>query len=307
VSDPSASASSPRVSAVIVSFNTRDLLLRCLDALRTHVRLPFETIVVDNASADGSAEAVRARFPAARVIGSASNLGFSRANNLALREARGEHVLVLNSDCEVRPGAVEKMAAVLEARPDVAVVGPRTVGADGRPQMSFGPKLTPLTEWRQRRLVRGVKEGRSDVLREVASRTAGEREPGWVSASCFLARRRALEAVGGFDESFFLYEEDVDLCLRVRAAGWRVVYTPTAEVVHHLGRSMDQAPGLARLEYHRSHLRFYRKHNPFSHRVALRGWMAAGAVRAWLRSGGGDDGRRRRQEEAAILRLALFG
>jgi N-acetylglucosaminyl-diphospho-decaprenol L-rhamnosyltransferase len=306
VSGPSAAASSPRVSAVVVSYNTRDLLLRCLDALHAHARVPFETIVVDNASADGSAEAVRARFPAARVIANPSNLGFSRANNLALREARGELVLVLNSDCEVGPGAVEAMSAILEARLDVAIVGPRTVGADGRPQMSFGPRLTPVAEWWQRRLVRGVKEGRTDALREVASRTAGEQEPDWVSASCLLARRRVLEAVGGFDESFFLYEEDVDLCLRVRAAGWRVVYTPTAEVVHHLGRSMDQAPGLARLEYHRSHLRFYRKHNPLSHRVALRAWMAAGAARAWLRAGGGDGGQRR-QEEAAILRLALFG
>jgi len=306
VSDPSAATSSPRVSAVIVSFNTRELLLGCLDALHAHVRAPFETIVVDNASADGSAEAVRARFPAVRLIPSASNLGFSRANNLALREARGEHVLVLNSDCEVRPGAVEAMSAVLEERPDVAVVGPRTVGADGRPQMSFGPRLTPVAEWWQRRLVRGLKEGRTDALREVASRTAREQEPDWVSASCLLARRRVLEAVGGFDESFFLYEEDVDLCLRVRAAGWRVVYTPAAEVVHHLGRSMEQAPGLAHLEYHRSHLRFYRKHNPLSHRVALRAWMAAGAARAWLRAGSGDGGQRR-QEEAAILRLALFG
>src|SRR5262249_55675556 len=247
VSDPGASAP-PRVSVVVVSFNTREVLLRCLAALHAHVRLPFETIVVDNASADGSADAVRAGFPDARVVANSANVGFSRANNLGLRAARGEHVLVLNSDCEVRPGAVEALAAVLDARPDVAIVGPRTVGSDGRPQVSFGPRLTPLGEWRQRRLVRGGREGRADVLREVAALAAREQEPDWVSASCLLARRRALDAVGGFDESFFLYEEDVDLCLRVRAAGGRVVYTPTAEVVHHLGRSMDQAPSLARLE-----------------------------------------------------------
>jgi GT2 family glycosyltransferase len=294
------------VSAVIVSFNTRDLLLRCLEALHAHVRVPFETIVVDNASADGSADAVRARFPAARVIANASNLGFSRANNLGLRAAAAEYVLVLNSDCEVRPGAVEALGAVLDGRPEVAVVGPRTIGSDGRPQVSFGPRLTPLAEWSQRRLVRGVKRGRPEALARAASLAAVPHEPDWVSASCILARRTVLEAVGGFDESFFLYEEDVDLCLRVRQAGWRIAYTPAAEVVHHLGRSMDRAPGLARLEYHRSHLRFYRKHNALPHRVALRVWLAGGAAWGWLRAGRGEAGRRRRQEEAALLRLALF-
>src|SRR5262249_39218458 len=182
----------------------------CLDALHAHAGLAFEAIVVDNASADGSAEAVRARFPNARVIANPANAGFSRANNLALREARGEHVLVLNSDCEGRPGAGARLAAVRDGRPDVGIVGPRTVGSDGRPQMSFGPRLTPVAEWRQRRLVRGVREGRPEVLQEVAARTAGEREPDWVSASCLLARRRALAAGGGFDETFFLSEEDVD-------------------------------------------------------------------------------------------------
>jgi hypothetical protein len=295
------------VSALVVSFNTRDLLLRCLDALHAHVRLPFETIVVDNASADGSAQAVRESFPAARVIASTSNVGFSRANNLGLRAARGEHVLVLNSDCEVRPGAVEALVGVLDARPEVGLVGPRTVGVDGRPQVSFGPRLTPLAEWSQRRLVRGVKEGRREALDRAAAAAAAAGEPDWVSASCLLARRAVLEKVGGFDESFFLYEEDVDLCLRVRAAGWRVAYTPAAEVLHHLGRSMDQAPGLARLAYHRSHLIFYRKHNPLAHRLLLRAWMAAGATWAWLRAGTDDDASRRRAEELEILKLALRG
>ena len=291
----------------MVSYNTRDDLLRCLEALLGPAELPLEVIVVDNASRDGSAEAVRARFPAAQVIANTTNLGFSKANNIGLRAATGEYALLVNSDCEVRPGAVAALAGVLEARPKVALVGPRHVGTDGRPQVSFGPALTPLAEWRQGRLVRGVKAGRADALREAAARSERESEPDWLSASCLLARRSALDAVGGFDESFFLYEEDVDLCLRVRRAGWHIVFTPAAEVVHHLGRSMDKAPGLARLEYHRSHLRFYAKHNPLPQRLALRAFIAGKAAWSWLAAGAGEQATARRAEARDILRLALFG
>jgi N-acetylglucosaminyl-diphospho-decaprenol L-rhamnosyltransferase len=307
LSTPAPGAASPRVSAIVVSYNTRDDLLRCLDALGAQPGVPLETIVVDNASTDGTVDAVRARFPDVHLMVNAANLGFSRANNLGLREARGEFVLVLNSDCEVRPGAVAALCAILEARPGVAIVGPRTVGTDGEPQVSFGPSLTPLAEWRQGRLVRGVKAGKVDALRRARALADHEQEPDWVSASCFLARRAVLQAIGGFDESFFLYEEDVDLCVRARAAGGRILYTPEAEVVHHLGRSMERAPERARLEYHRSHLRFYAKHNSPAERVALRAWMAGRAAWGWLRAAPGTPGQQRRAEERAILNLALFG
>ena len=307
LSTASPAAAAPRVSAIVVSYNTREDLLRCLEALRAHTAVALETIVVDNASSDGTVEAVRARFPDVRLIANAANLGFSRANNLGLRAARGEFVLILNSDCEVREGAVAALAAILEGRPDVAIVGPRTVGTGGAPQVSFGPALTPLAEWRQGRLVRGVKAGDAAALRRARALTDHEQEPDWVSASCFLARRQALNAVGGFDESFFLYEEDVDLCVRVRQSGGRVLYTPAAEVVHHLGRSMEHSPERARLEYHRSHLRFYAKHNSAAERTLLRAWMAGRAAWGWLGAGSGKAGQQRRAEERAILNLALLG
>lgn len=262
----------PEVSAVIVSYNTRDDLLRCLAALAA-VTLPLETLVVDNASEDGSPAAVRQAFPAVRVLENAENAGFARATNRGLREARGALVLILNSDAEVRPGAVEALAEVLRTRPEVAVAGPRTTGSDGSPQVSFGPDLDPWSEWSQARLVSGVRRRRPGALREAAERSAREREVDWVSGSCLLARRRVLEDVGLFDEGFFLYEEDADLCRRVRQAGHKVLFTPRAEVLHHLGRSMARAPERARREYDKSHLRYYRKHNP--------GWQAA-LLRAYL-------------------------
>jgi GT2 family glycosyltransferase len=273
----------PRVCAVVVSFNTRDHLLRCLASLAT-VGLPLQIVVVDNASADGSADAVAARFPAARLLRNRENVGFGRASNQGIAVADAAYVLLLNSDAEVRPGAVEALVALLDQRPRVGAVGPRTLAPDGTVEVSFGPPLTPRHEWRQRRLVRGVRAREASALREAAARSTSEREPAWLSAACLLVRREALRQVGGFDEEFFLYEEDVDLCRRLVQAGWAIVFTPAAEVVHHLGRSTEHAADRARLEYRRSHLRYYRKHNgPFAN-AALRAWLAGAAAGGWLAS-----------------------
>ena len=144
------------------------------------------------------------------------------------------------------------------------------------------------------------------ALAEAAARAAVEQEPDWLSGSCFLVRKEALDAVGGFDEGFFLYEEDVDLCLRLRGAGWGVLFTPAAEVVHHLGRSMQTDPARARLEYHRSHVRFYRKHNGPLLTAALRAFIGAGAALGWLRSlGPGPARRQRRRQHEEAFRLVL--
>ncbi len=225
----------PKVSAILVSHNTRDDLLRCLASLAAHVHLPLEVVVVDNASADGSVEAVRWAYPTARVLESPANRGFSTANNAGIRASAGPQVLVLNSDAQLTAGAVETMSGLL---------------------------------------VLGVRARRPEALGEAERRASREHEPDWVSGSCFLARRVALEAVGGFDEGFFLYEEDADLCRRLRGAGWRVLYTPAAEVRHVLGRSAAQAPARARQEYRRSHLRYYRKHNGPLLTALLRAYLA---------------------------------
>jgi N-acetylglucosaminyl-diphospho-decaprenol L-rhamnosyltransferase len=250
----------PRVAVVVVAWNSREDLPRCLRSLEAGGR-QLEIVVVDNGSADGSAAVARAVLPSARVIEAGANLGFGRASNLGWRATRAPYVLFLNPDAEVVPRAVEVMAGVLDARPEVGIVGPRTRNADGTPQLSFGPDLTPLSEWRQGRLVRGVRARDPRVLAEVESLSAREHEPAWVSASCLLTRRPLLERLDGFDERFFLYEEDVDLCVRARQAGFRVLFTPAAQVVHSLGRSMERAAGRARAEYDRSHLLYYRKHH----------------------------------------------
>ena len=296
----------PRLSVVVVSFEARETLLAGLDALRTHGSLPLELVVVDNASTDGSADAVRARHPEALLVANAENAGFSRACNQGWHATRAPHVLFLNPDTEVTSGAVETLVGLLEARPAIGAVGPRTRGSDGSIQVSTGPDLTPLAELRQRRLVRGVARREARALAEAEALHAREREPAWLSGSCLAVRRTALEAVGGFDERFFLYEEDADLCRRLREAGWRVVFTPAAEVVHHLGRSMSKAPRRARLEYHRSHLLYYRTHNGPLSRAALRLLLSARGAAGWLRGRAAGDATGR-EDGAALVRLALRG
>jgi GT2 family glycosyltransferase len=174
--------------------------------------------------------------------------------------------------------------------------------------VSFGQALTPIAEWRQQRLVRGVRDRNPAALQRAEELSRVESEPGWISGSCMLARRSALAEVGGFDEGFFLYEEDVDLCVRLRNAGWQVVFTPSAEVVHHLGVSMATDPWRSRLEYHRSHLRFYRKHNGPLQTLLLRGWLLAGALAGLLRGlGPGEERRRARSRSRVVLALAVRG
>ncbi len=293
-------AQAPAVAVVVVSWNSYDDLVACLRSL-TAVGLRLEVVVVDNASGDGSAGAARSTYPEATVIEASENLGFGPASNRGWHATRAPYVLFLNPDAVVTPGALEALCAILDTRPDVGIVAPATRNADGTPQVSFGPDLTPMGEWRQRRLVRGVRARDPRALARLEEATSREFEPAWVSGSCLLARRALLETLGGFDEAFFLYEEDVDLCLRARQAGFRVVFTPAARVIHRLGRSMEQAATRTRIEYDRSHLHFYRKHN---------GPLITGLLRLQLAIGGalglllrGEEGEAAR----ARLRLAVRG
>lgn len=264
-----------RVAVVVVSFESRDLVLSALDSLAAHGGLPLEVAVVDNASGDGTVAAVRQRHPRALVLANAENRGFSAACNQGWRALAAPLVLFLNPDAEVLPGAVPALAEAIDRRPDVGIAGPRTLNEDGTVQVSTGPDLTIASERAQRRLVAGLRARERWALAEAHERHAREHEPDWVSGACLMARRSALEAVGGFDEGFFLYEEDADLCRRVRAAGLRVLFTPAAVVRHRLGRSMAKASDRARREYERSHLRYYRKHNGRLQTALLRLWMLA--------------------------------
>ena len=262
------------LAIVIVSYNARTDLEACLSSLAEHPpTISHEVVVVDNASSDGSAASVRARWPMHAVIDAGDNLGFARATNLGIRATASRLVLLLNSDTLTPPGAVDGLVAALRARSEVAVAGPRLVDAGGTLEISFGPMLSPFAELRHKCLVRGHAR-RLPLLTALAEhRARAERLVDWVSGACLLVHRADAEAVGLLDERFFLYGEDVDFCAAVRRRGRHVLFTPAVEIVHHRGRSGRSTPASTSAAYRRSHLAFYRKHHPAWHpilRVYLR-------------------------------------
>jgi GT2 family glycosyltransferase len=232
----------PRLAIVIVTYNSAAEIAACLTALPTAARqTPYDVVVVDNGSADGTVALVRAGNPEARVIDAGGNLGFARANNLGIRATSSELVLLLNPDTIPGTGAIDALVGVLDADARVAVAGPRIVDRAGRAELSFGAMIDPLAELRQKLFTRGHDRG-WPVLSAQVERWAHEPGfPDWVSGACLLIRRASLERAGLLDERFFLYTEDVDLCAAVRAQGGVVRFSPEAQIMHARGASRARA------------------------------------------------------------------
>jgi N-acetylglucosaminyl-diphospho-decaprenol L-rhamnosyltransferase len=253
----------PSLAVVIVSYNVRPDLERCLRSVVAHPPARPTTIaVVDNASSDGSLDLVRQDFPTVRTIDAGGNVGFSRANNLGIRATTSDLVLLLNPDTIVEDGAIDRLVAGLQRDPAAAAAGPRLVDGDGRAEQSFGPPLSPWGEYRQRRLGRAYARHEPWAEAEAARLTTTPGPRAWVSGACLLAWRADLEAVGLFDERYFLYTEDVDLCASLRQQGRRVIFVPDAVVRHLRGRSGASVPATTEQRRRQSQLAFYRKHHP---------------------------------------------
>jgi GT2 family glycosyltransferase len=252
-----------RLSVVIVSHNVRTDLENCLRSLSSAPpAIPHDIVVVDNASRDGSVDAVRAGWPSVQVIARPTNDGFAAANNAGIRATRGDLILLLNSDTIVPAGAIDRLVGRLRAHPKAAVAGPRLVNGGGITELSFGSMIGPWTELR-RKIVGGLHErGVASVSAWVDRATRRERFVDWVSGACLLVYRADAEAVGLLDERYFLYTEDLDFCAAIRARGRRVLFTPAAEIMHLRGRSRASAPDRLNAAYRRSQLAFYEKHHP---------------------------------------------
>ncbi len=285
---------------IVTSYNTRERLAACLESLRRYpTARPTRVIVTDNASTDGSVELVRERFPEVELLTSDVNRGFGAATNRALRRLEHETALLLNADAELTAGCLDALCDHLDQYPQTGIVGPRQIGADGRPQITCGDQPTLpgelLRAWRHRRLRAAVGAGLVSAPAESPLPIA------WVSGSALMLRREALRRAGLFDENFFLYFEDIDLCLRVRRAGFEVDYLPRATVIHHGGASAAQCPDEAEFEYRRSQLRFWAKHGDRLARWLVRGYVACRslAVLAACRLGW------RARDRAAVQRRVL--
>jgi len=250
------------LSIIIVSYNACADLERCLASLHeAPPTISHEIVVVDNASQDGSASAAR-QWSDVQVIALEDNRGFAAANNIGIRATSGDLLLLLNSDTIVPRGAVDRLVDERRRHPGATVIGPRLVDGSGRAELSFGPMLSPLNEWRQRRLIRGNARRDPKIVRRVEELTRVPQWPDWVSGACLLVSRADAERVGLLDERYFMYVEDVDFCAAIRARGGRVMFTPAVEIVHLRGRSVASRPAATHAAYRRSHLAFYRKHHP---------------------------------------------
>lgn len=238
----------PLVSVIIITWNSSRWLPACLDALaRATAGLPAEVWLVDNGSADDSIEIARRRIPGINVIANRENLGFARANNQAIARSRGRYLLLLNPDTEITEGALAGMIRILDAQPQVGIIGCRLVRPGGEPQECYG-----LTYPGIRNPSPAVRPGPGHPELVDAA---------WLGGACMAARRAAVEAVGGLDPDYLMYYEDVDWGLRMRAGGWRVVYWDGAAVVHHgAGDTARVPPAETARRYMTSEMLFHAKH-----------------------------------------------
>jgi len=259
-------AGSPRlmISVIIVSWNAQDYLMQCLASLFTgDCRHPVEVIVVDNASTDGSPEAVAKSHPQVRLLRNATNLGFARANNLGIAAATGKYVCLINSDVKVLPGCLNRLVEYAENHPEAGMIGPRVIGGDGKLQRScrgfptvwnmFSRALALDSIFPGTRVFTGysLRHWPQDTCRAVD-----------ILSGCFwLVRRKSLDDVGGLDESFFMYGEDMDWCKRFWKHGWKLAFVPSAEAIHYGGASSANAPVRFYIERHRADLQYWQKHH----------------------------------------------
>lgn len=254
------------LSVVVVTYNSREHILECLRSLEPAAAgATMECVVVDNASADGTGELVRREAPWARVVDSGDNLGYAKAVNIGTQATTGEFVLVLNPDCILRPRMFEALRAWMHAHPRCAIAGPRIVGPDGVAELSGRSFPSPATFLFNRYslltlLWPGNPWSRRYLLSDWDRST--DRSVDWLSGSCMLVRRAAIEQVGGMDETFFMFNEDVDWCRCMKNAGWSVDFVVGAEAMHHIGASRRHTSPRVILERHRGMIHYFRKHHP---------------------------------------------
>jgi N-acetylglucosaminyl-diphospho-decaprenol L-rhamnosyltransferase len=248
------------LSIIIVNWNTRQMLADCLKSVETTVKdIAFEVIVVDNGSTDGSQTMLRQQFPNIRLIQNNENVGFAKANNQGMSMSLGRYGLLLNSDALLLDNSVRAMLDLAEAEPQAGVVGAHLLNADG----SFQASHTPFPNlWQEFLILSGV--GRMLYGRWHPScgpeEDKGPQKVDYVEGACLLVRRKAFEDIGGLDEGYFMYAEEVDLCYRMQEKGWQVWYQPIAKVMHLGGGSSRNRRPQREGDLYRSRLRFFRKH-----------------------------------------------
>ncbi|HXA43616.1 MAG TPA: glycosyltransferase family 2 protein [Candidatus Solibacter sp.] len=270
-----------RTAALIVNYNTGDVLLRCLRTIQPG-RHGLETVVVDNGSTDGSVEATRRDFAGATIVETGSNLGFGKGVNLGSRQTEREFLLILNPDCFIEPDSIARLAAVLDGNPMLGFVGPRIDLESGLPDhASLRNDPDPLGALIYFSRLPRLLPGRPSLNRYSLAHADydAEQELRAGTAACLMVRASAFAAVGGFDEAFFMYGEDLDLCRRLWDAGRPGRYVPSARALHLKGEASRKQSGRMLVEFHRAMWTYYAKHERPRHAPPLN-WMVAAGITA---------------------------
>ncbi|MCK6577113.1 MAG: glycosyltransferase family 2 protein [Anaerolineae bacterium] len=263
------------ISVLIVSWNVLDLLDACIRSILANTAPgQVEILVIDSASTDRTAEHISAAFPGVRLFAQSENIGFTKGTNLALGEARGRYLMLLNPDTVIIGDALLVMQQYLDTHPGVGMVGPHTLNPDGTTQSSrrrFPTLVTAIFEstWLQGYAPPGVLE-RFYVTDTPEDATI---EVDWVQGSALMARREVYEQIGGLDEGYIMYSEEMDWCRRAKDAGWRVAFLGDARIIHHGGKSTDQVVARRHIHFQESKLRYFRKYH---------GALAANGLRLFL-------------------------
>lgn len=250
-------------SVIIVSWNAKAYLLKCIESIYAQQTSGLEIIVVDNASSDGSPEAVRLQCPSVTLICNSENYGFSKANNIGITASTGKHLFLINSDVVVSPGCFSKLRRYIDAHPEIGLLGPKIVGANGRVQRSCMryPSLSN-TLWRALAVDSFLPHSSLFRSQLMTSWAHDETRSVDVINGCFwVVRRSAMDQVGLLDEGFFIYGEDIDWCRRFTSQGWQVVFYPEAEALHYGGASSANAPVRFYLEMQRANHQYWLKHH----------------------------------------------
>ena len=256
------------LSVVIVNWNTKEYLLGCLRSfIQRKEEYLQEVILIDNGSQDGSVTEVKKLFPEVLLIENGQNLGFAKAVNQGLRIARGEYLLLLNPDTQLKNSTVQGLMTFMERHPEAGIAGGQLIHEDGSKQNSIANYPSLATELFNKSLLRWLwperfpgKEKEYPQPIEVDS----------VIGACMMVRREAIEQVGGLDEDYFLFLEETDWCYRMKKAGWKVYHVPYAEVYHFQGKSAERDKKRAKVEYYRSRYVFFKKHRGFLQYFVLR-------------------------------------
>lgn len=248
------------LSVIVVNWNTGDLLWRCLESIYADLsEVQAEVLVVDSASTDQSLAAAQEQFPQARYIQTPVNVGFGSANNLALRQAKGDYLWLLNPDTLVHPGAIKTLLNFMKQNPRVGAAASRLLNADGSLQYSCSPEPTLGREFLRMCHLGSV---RPDGYYSMETwDLVDPRRVEVILGACMLVRRTALDQAGLFDERFFMYSEEVDLCRRIRLAGWEIYWVPQALVTHYGGQSTRQMAAEMFVQLYRAKIEFFRKHH----------------------------------------------